>query len=111
MTLEEKLQIENEIEELKNCIVVYKNGKRKVVKVIDLPLQYQGETLTFEEIINRLNNELNEKQNQIDLANKKINKLHEIIVKLTKTMVDLNKSNNVQTANLQQAISELGGNI
>lgn len=111
MTLEEKLQIENEIEELKNCIVVYKNGKRKVVKVIDLPLQYRGETLTFEEIINRLNNELNEKQNQIDLANKKINKLHEIIVKLTKTMVDLNKSNNVQTANLQQAISELGGNI
>ena len=111
MTLEEKLQIENEIEELKNCIVVYKNGKRKVVKVIDLPLQYQGETLTFEEIINRLNNELNEKQSQIDLANKKINKLHEIIVKLTKTMVDLNKSNNVQTANLQQAISELGGNI
>lgn len=111
MTLEEKLQIENEIEELKNCIVVYKNGKRKVVKIIDLPLQYRGETLTFEEIINRLNNELTEKQKQIDELKYKNAKLYKLIIKLAETMTELHKVNNVKTANLEEAINELGGNI
>jgi hypothetical protein len=58
-----------------------------------------------------LNQQLELKIQENDTLKKQIAKLYQLTVKLGQTITELNKVNNVKTANLEEAINELGGNI
>ena len=111
MTIEEKNKLESDIAELKNCLVIYKNGKPKVVSTLQIPITYNCQTKQLGEVLNLLENRIKNQDGIIKIQNQQINKLREINLKLVEAIKKNNVVNNINNANIIEAIKDLGGNI
>lgn len=111
MTLTEFNNLEKQINEAKDCVVVYKNGKPAVVKIIDLPIIHNNKEMTIGEALNDYQRKLNDFNADINLIKESISKLLNISVKTIEFMQKINVANAVNTENLTQTIKEMGGNI
>lgn len=111
MTVEEKTTIESDIAELKNCLLVYKNGKPKVVRALEIPIIYNCQTLQLGQVLESLENKIKNQDGIIEIQTQQINKLREINLKLIEAIKKNNVVNNINNANVIEAIKDLGGNI
>ena len=111
MTLTEFNNLENQISEAKDCVIVYKNGKPAVVKIIDLPIIHNGTEMTIGEVFEDYKRQIKEFTDDIDLLKLNISKLYNILIKTIEFMQKSNVVNAVNNENLTQTIKEMGGNI
>ena len=111
MTLTEFNNLEKQINEAKDCVIVYKNGKPAVVSIIDLPIIHNGTMMTIGEVFKDYERKLKDFTNDINLIKESISKLLNISVKTIEFMQKSNVVNAVNTENLTQTIKEMGGNI
>ena len=111
MTVEEKITIESDIAELKNCLLVYKNGKPKVVRTLEIPIIYNCQTLQLSQVLESLENKIKNQDEVIEIQSQQINKLREINFKLIEAIKKNNVVSNINNVNVIEAIKDLGGNI
>ena len=111
MTLTEFNNLEKQINEAKDCVIVYKNGKPAVVSIIDLPIVYNAKLMTIGEVFEDYERKLKDFTSDINLIKESISKLLNISVKTIEFMQKSNVANAVQTENITQTIKEMGGNI
>ena len=111
MTVEEKTTIESDIAELKNCLLVYKNGKPKVVRTLEIPIIYNCQTLQLSQVLESLENKIKNQDEVIEIQSQQINKLREINFKLIEAIKKNNVVSNINNVNVIEAIKDLGGNI
>lgn len=111
MTLTEFNNLEKQINEAKDCVIVYKNGKPAVVSIIDLPIVHNNKIMTIGEVFEDYERKLKDFTSDINLIKESISKLLNISVKTIEFMQKSNVANAVQTENITQTIKEMGGNI
>lgn len=111
MTLNEFNNLEKQINEAKDCVIVYKNGKPAVVSIIDLPIIHNGTMMTIGEVFEDYKRQIKDFTDEIDLLKLNISKLYNILIKTIEFMQKSNVANAVQTENITQTIKEMGGNI
>ena len=111
MTLNEFNNLEKQINEAKDCVIVYKNGKPAVVSIIDLPIIHSGTMMTIGEVFEDYERKLKDFTSDINLIKAALKKTYEVQVKTIEYMQKSNVVNAVQNENLTQTIKEMGGNI
>lgn len=111
MTLAEFNNLEKQINEAKDCVIVYKNGKPAVVTIIDLPITYNGRTMTIGEVFADYERKIKDYHNEINLIKDALKTLHQIAIKTTESIKKSNIVNAVNTENITETIKEMGGNI
>ena len=111
MTIQEKEKIENDIKNLKNCVIIYMNGKPKAIETLDLPITYNAEIYTIGKVLEKLEQKIDNQDKIIDIQNKQIQTLREVNFKVIEAIKKNNIVSNINNANLMEAIKDLGGNI
>ena len=111
MTLTEFNNIEKQINEAKDCVVVYKNGKPAVVSIIDLPVIHNGTEMTIGEVFDDYKRQIKDFTSEINTIKSAIKTLHQISIKTIETIQKSNVVNAVNNENITQTIKEMGGNI
>lgn len=111
MTVEEKQNLEKEIAELKNCLIVFKNGKPKAISTLQLPIVYKCKIKQLGDVLESLEKKIDNQDKVIEKQNEQIMLLRQINFKLIEAIKKNNVVNNINNANVIEAIKELGGNI
>lgn len=105
------LDLEKEIEKLQNCVIIYKNGRPKVCKTLDLPIVYECQEMSIGKVLENLDNKINSQNNVIEIQSKQIEVLRQVNRKLIEAIKKNNAVSLINNTNLTEAIKELGGNI
>ena len=103
--------LEKEIEKLQNCVIIYKNGKPKAVKTLELPIVYECQEMSIGQVLKLLENKIENQDNIIEIQSKQIKALHDINTKIIELIKKNNLVTNVNNINIMESIRELGGNI
>lgn len=111
MTLTEFNNLEKQINEAKDCVIVYKNGKPAIVKIIDLPVIHNGTEMTIGEVFDDYKRQIKDFTNEINTIKTAIKTLHQISIKTTDAIQKANVVNAVNNENIIKTIKEMGGNI
>ena len=104
MTLTEFNNIEKQINEAKDCVVVYKNGKPAVVSIIDLPITRNGKLMTIGDAFNEYERQLTDYHKEINLIKLTLKKLYEVQLKTIDFVNTTNTANAVQIADIKEEI-------
>lgn len=103
--------LEKEIEKLENCVIIYKNGKPKAVKTLELPIVYECQEMSIGQVLKLLETKIEMQNNTIEIQSKQIKSLHDINTKIIELIKKNNLVTNVNNINIMESIRELGGNI
>lgn len=103
--------LEKEIEKLENCVIIYKNGKPKAVKTLELPIVYECQEMSIGQVLKLLETKIEMQNNTIEIQSKQIKALHDINTKIIELIKKNNLVTNVNNINIMESIRELGGNI
>ena len=103
--------LEKEIEKLENCVIIYKNGKPKAVKTLELPIVYECQEMSIGQVLKLLETKMEMQNNTIEIQSKQIKDLHDINTKIIELIKKNNLVTNVKNINIMESIRELGGNI
>jgi hypothetical protein len=104
MTLNEFNNLEKQINEAKDCVIVYKNGKPAVVKIIDLPVIHNGTEMTIGEVFEDYKRQIKAFTDDVNSLKLNITKLYNISVKLIEFVQKSNVVNAVQIADIKEEI-------
>ena len=103
--------LEKEIEKLENCVIIYRNGKPKAVKTLELPIVYECQEMSIGQVLKLLETKMELQNNIIETQSKQIKALHDINTKIIELIKKNNLVTNVNNINIMESIRELGGNI
>lgn len=106
-----KEKLENDVKKLKNCIIIFKNGKPKAVPSLEIPITYNGEVQTIGQVLSGLNSKIENQDNIIEIQSKQIQTLREINTMIIDAIKKNNIVSNINNVNIMESIKELGGNI
>ena len=59
--------LEKEIEKLENCVIIYKNGKPKAVKTLELPIVYECQEMSIGQVLKLLETKIEMQNNTIEI--------------------------------------------
>lgn len=104
MTLAEFNNLESKINEAKDCVIVYKNGKPAIVKIIDLPVIHNGTEMTIGEVFEDYKRQIKEFIKEINLIKLTLKKLYEVQLKTIDFVNTSNTANAVQIADIKEEI-------
>lgn len=103
--------LEKEIAKLQNCVIIYKNGKPKAVKTLELPIVYECQEMSIGQVLKLFETKMENQNNIIEIQSKQIKALHDINTKIIELIKKNNLVTNVNNINIMESIRELGGNI